>query len=90
LVIVDVRTALNQLPLNDRIPGARHIDLSRIESGSVDAWPKETEIVTYCACPNDASAVKAAVLLARRGNSVRVLKGGFDAWVKAGYPLQAI
>ena len=39
----------------------------------------------YCACPNEASAVKLAQRLRERGfKRVRPLLGGIDAWVAAG------
>jgi rhodanese-related sulfurtransferase len=43
------------------------------------------EVVVYCACPNEATAFKVALLLRRRGvRRVRPLAGGIDAWVGAG------
>ena len=49
----------------------------------VSPWPKDDDIVTLCACPQDATAVRAARLLMKRGyTSVRPLKGGYDAWMK--------
>ena len=49
-----------------------------------ESWPKDRWIVTMCACPGDATAVKAAGDLLRLGyTSVHPLKGGYDAWVSA-------
>ena len=49
----------------------------------VSPWPKDHDIVTLCACPQDATAVRAARALMKRGyKSVRPLKGGYDAWTK--------
>lgn len=49
----------------------------------------EDEIVIYCDCPNEASAAIAAKHLKQEGfRKIRPLLGGFDAWVRAGYPLQ--
>jgi membrane protein DedA with SNARE-associated domain/rhodanese-related sulfurtransferase len=87
LVIVDVRTATLQLATDKRIPGARHIELATMASVPLDDWPAGAQIITYCSCPNDVSALKAAHLLAKRGFSVRVLRGGIDSWTAAGYPL---
>lgn len=88
-VIVDVRAAGPTLPLRDRIPGARHIDLASIELASAADWPEGARIVTYCDCPHDASASRAAHLLAKRGLRARVLAGGLDGWVAAGFALEA-
>ena len=54
-------------------------DLPRV----VSPWPKDHDIVSMCACPQDATAVRAARLLMKRGyTSVRPLKGGYDARMK--------
>ncbi|HEY3432863.1 MAG TPA: VTT domain-containing protein [Rhodocyclaceae bacterium] len=90
IVLIDVRAAGVQLPLEARIPGARHIELPTIETVAIDDWPLEAKIITYCACPHDASAAKAAHLLSKRGRRTHVLKGGIDAWAEAGYPLETI
>ncbi len=89
-VIVDVRAAGPGLPLRERIPGARHIDLASVETVSIVDWPNGARIITYCDCPHDASASKAARLLAQRGVAVGVLAGGLGGWVAAGYPIEAL
>lgn len=92
VVIVDVRPAVigPQSPLDERIPGARHIELATLETVALHDWPADAITVTYCACPNDASAVKAAVELAKRGLNVRVLHGGFTGWTDTGYSVEAV
>lgn len=46
------------------------------------SWPKDRRIVTMCACPGDATAVKAARHLLGLGyTSVQPLRGGYGAWV---------
>jgi membrane protein DedA with SNARE-associated domain/rhodanese-related sulfurtransferase len=48
---------------------------------AVGQWPKHRHIVTLCACPDDATAVRAARSLSKLGyTSVRPLKGGYEAW----------
>jgi rhodanese-related sulfurtransferase len=89
-IVVDVRAAGPGLPLRERIPGARHIELSTIETVSVADWPVDVRVVTYCDCPHDASASKAAHLLARRGLAALVLAGGLGGWVAAGYPVESL
>lgn len=50
---------------------------------AVGPWPKDRHVVTLCACPQDATAVRAARILMKQGyTSVRPLKGGYDAWIK--------
>jgi len=89
-VIVDVRAAGPGLPLRERIPGARHVELATIETIPIDDWPDGARIVTYCDCPNDASASKAAHLLAKRGLAALVLAGGLGGWVAAGHPVELL
>jgi membrane protein DedA with SNARE-associated domain/rhodanese-related sulfurtransferase len=65
-------------PIEHATP-ARLNDLPQV----VSPWPKDHDIVTLCACPQDATAVRAARVLTRLGyTSVRPLKGGYDAWMK--------
>jgi membrane protein DedA with SNARE-associated domain/rhodanese-related sulfurtransferase len=62
------------------IPGALLVELAQLER-EPPALPFDRDIVTYCACPNDISAVRAALALRRRGYLRAVaLRGGIDAW----------
>lgn len=88
LVIADVRAAAMHDTPGQRIPGSRHLELATMARASTDDWPAGAEVVTYCACPNDASALKAAQILGERGFRVRVLAGGIDGWLAAGYQLE--
>lgn len=46
-------------------------------------WPKQCPVVTLCACPEDATAVRAAHGLAKLGyTAVQPLKGGYYAWIQ--------
>ncbi|MBV8503049.1 MAG: VTT domain-containing protein [Paucibacter sp.] len=90
-VIVDVRSLAGEAGTMLRVPGALHIDLAHLEQTSMAAWPDGSEVVTYCDCPNDATAVKAAQLLVQRGRSrVRVLTGGLPAWAQEGHPVETL
>lgn len=88
VLVVDVRPASPQLPLGPRIPGARHVELAVLAQSTHQDWPRDIPIVTYCACPHDASAAKAARLLQQKGITAQVLKGGIDGWSEAGLPLE--
>ena len=86
-VVLDVRSVLSQAA-SGRIPGARPIDIRKIAE-SVDGVPREGEVVVYCACPNEASAVKVAEKLRAVGfKRVRPLYGGIDAWIAAGLEVE--
>jgi rhodanese-related sulfurtransferase len=83
-IVLDVRSRTHRKLDARMIPGARAVDLDDLEAPLAQI-PPGRDIVVYCACPNDATAVKVAILLRRRGiRRVRPLTGGFDAWVAAG------
>jgi len=86
-VILDVRSTLSQ-QASGRIPGARRVDIKKITEG-LDGVPTDGEVVVYCACPNEASAVKVAEKLRAAGfKRVRPLHGGIDAWIAAGLEVE--
>jgi len=86
-VILDVRSALSQ-QASGRIPGARPIDMKKITE-SLAGVPTDGEVILYCACPNEASAVKVAEKLRAQGfKRVRPLHGGIDAWIEAGHDVE--
>ena len=80
-IVLDVRSRTHRSLAPRMIPGARAVDLDKIEA-ALPQIPSGRDVVVYCACPNDATAVKVAMLLRSRGiGRVRPLAGGFDAWV---------
>ena len=88
VAIVDVR-APNGLPANpEKIRGAVYVKLRRLKYRlgfpPLKDVPHNRLVVTYCACPNDESAVSAAQILREAGfKQVRVLRGGWVRWQKA-------
>jgi rhodanese-related sulfurtransferase len=85
--ILDVRSPLTQAA-SGRIPGARAVDMQLIAQ-SIDGVPVDDEVIVYCACPNEASAVKVAQQLKELGfKRVRPLDGGIDAWIAAGFDVE--
>jgi membrane protein DedA with SNARE-associated domain/rhodanese-related sulfurtransferase len=82
-VVIDVRSGPSAKVDPRQIPGALAVELNAIEA-LAPQLPRDREIVLYCACPNEASAARAAVLLARKGvQRARPLAGGLDAWWEA-------
>jgi membrane protein DedA with SNARE-associated domain/rhodanese-related sulfurtransferase len=89
-VIVDVRSTTAQTLELRRIPGALHLQVQDV-ARHLGELPRDREIILYCTCPNEASAAKAARLLMNNGFSqVRPLKGGLEAWIEAGYTVEAV
>ena len=88
MIVVDVRTKKDWETSKHKIPGA-----VRVELGDFNHWArkqsKNTMIVLYCACPHDATSIGLAKLLIRKGyTKVYVLKGGWEEWLKAKYPIE--
>ena len=84
--LVDVGSRLAQQS-RPHIPGAALLDLDAI--ARLDDFPADRDIVVYCACPNEASARRAAQILLNRGfKRARPLLGGLDAWMSAGHPVE--
>ena len=86
-MILDVRSSLTQAA-SGRIPGARSVDMQRIAEGLAGV-PTDGEVIVYCACPNEATAVRVAQKLRELGfKRVRPLEGGIDAWIEAGHDVE--
>jgi membrane protein DedA with SNARE-associated domain/rhodanese-related sulfurtransferase len=89
-LVLDVRSATAQTLQRQRIPGAVHVPLQEV-AAQLGKLPRDRDIILYCACPNEATAAKAAKILMTHGFArVRPLRGGLDAWVAAGYAVEDI
>jgi membrane protein DedA with SNARE-associated domain/rhodanese-related sulfurtransferase len=89
-LIIDVRSARFQ-QIN-RIPGAVMVSSEDLDDADFENFETliNSEVVVYCACPNEASAAIVAKKLMRRGYTrVRPLAGGIDAWIAAGYIVES-
>ncbi len=94
-VMIDGHPGAAETYAKGHIPGALLLPLE----GSL-TWPDESEktvsvliktkkpVVTYCACRDEATAARAALMLQARGvRKVRALRGGWNDWVQAGSPI---
>lgn len=89
-VIIDVRADSSRQLQPQRIPGAMLYDMSSNDH-PIEIDGPDREIIVYCACPNEASAVMLARTLMSRGfKRVRPLHGGIDAWVERGYGVEHV
>lgn len=76
--VLDVRGALAR-EASGTVPGARAVGLDELSVAAPGL--QGGEVVLYCNCPNDVSAVRGAVLLRQHGvTRVYVLAGGYDGW----------
>lgn len=82
-IILDVRSA-DTRSRDGIIPGALPAHPEDAHSTLLE-FDRDSEIVVYCACPNEATAATAAQHLRKAGfRKIRPLLGGVDAWVGAG------
>jgi membrane protein DedA with SNARE-associated domain/rhodanese-related sulfurtransferase len=88
VIIVDLRHALEFDAQPETIPGALHMDAAELEEAS-EIIPRDREIVLFCACPNEVTAARLALLLRSHGiTRIRPLAGGYEGWRKRGFPLR--
>ena len=88
-ILLDVRSAATRAR-DGIIPGALAAHPEDIHPTLLD-FDRDSEIVIYCACPNEATAAVAALHLRKAGfRKIRPLLGGVDAWVGAGRTLAGI
>lgn len=79
--VIDVRSDEARALDARAIPGAIGIGLKQLPK-RLGAFSDGRELVVFCDCPDDASAIAAARMLTAAGlPRVRVLAGGLDAWV---------
>ncbi len=90
LYLVDLRHPLDYLPDPRTLPGAVVMTPDRlVEMGAM--IPRDRDVVLFCTCPNEETAVRMALTIRKMGVSrVRPLLGGFDGWRERGYPLAPI
>ena len=87
VTIVDVRDTNSYVASNGKIKGSIYVKLRRLRYRlsfpPLKDVPRDSEVVTYCACPHDEASVRAAQILQDAGfKRVRVLKGGWQMWLK--------
>jgi membrane protein DedA with SNARE-associated domain/rhodanese-related sulfurtransferase len=62
------------------IPGSLALSFEDVVGGESD-FPRNRDVILYCACPGDAGSVEAARILRKRGlTRVWPLTGGIEAW----------
>ncbi|WP_447917148.1 DedA family protein/thiosulfate sulfurtransferase GlpE [Achromobacter aegrifaciens] len=83
-LVFDVRP--EALREEQRIPGAIAVDL-KAPLPALDAQALESDIVVYCACPNEVSAALLASRLRAAGYpKTWALRGGYQAWQEHEHP----
>jgi rhodanese-related sulfurtransferase len=86
LVLVDSRgqVAWDQ----GHLPGAMHLPTAEIADRATELISLDTPVVTYCWGPGCNGATRAALAFARLGYRVKEMLGGYEYWVREGFPVQ--
>ena len=86
LVVIDVRS--DEAWAQGRVAGAVHMHYSEIATRAPQDIPADAEVVVYCWSPGCNAGAKGALEFAKLGYQVREMIGGFEYWVREGYPVQ--
>ena len=80
-LVLDVRSSAG-IQLDPRqVPGAINVALDQVAAWARAQPVQARDIIAYCNCPNDVSAVRAVTLLHAHGHlRARPLAGGLEAW----------
>jgi membrane protein DedA with SNARE-associated domain/rhodanese-related sulfurtransferase len=90
VIIVDLRHALDFDAQPESIPGALHMDAAELEE-AYTVIPRDREIVLFCACPNEVTAARLALLLRSKGiTRIRPLAEGYEGWRSRGFPMSLL
>jgi len=85
LVVVDTRgTAAWE---RGHLPGAVHLPTAEIPARAAQVIPTGAVVVTYCWGPGCNGATRAALALATLGYPVKEMLGGYEYWVREGFPV---
>lgn len=83
-VLIDIRERDEHA--RERIPGARHHALSRLDTGAV-AREGDSVLVFHCRSGARTKGNASRLAASAAGCETYVLEGGIDAWKKAGLPV---
>jgi rhodanese-related sulfurtransferase len=85
LLVVDSRGDLAWR--QGHLPGAVHLPTAEIATRAAEEIPAGTVVVTYCWGPGCNGATRAALQFARLGYAVKEMIGGYEYWVREGFPV---
>jgi rhodanese-related sulfurtransferase len=86
LVVVDSRGA--GAWRQGHLPGALHLPTAEIPERAAALVPTGAVVVTYCWGPGCNGATRAALAFARLGYRVKEMLGGYEYWVREGFPVR--
>jgi membrane protein DedA with SNARE-associated domain/rhodanese-related sulfurtransferase len=89
-VVVDLRQPLDRQANPYSIPGALWMAVEDLEQRHHEI-PRDRDVILFCACPNEVTAARMALLLKKNGiTRVRPLAGGVEAWRVRNFPLEKL
>lgn len=86
LVLVDVRSAAAWD--QGHISGAIHLPYRDIAERAAELIPAGTSVVVYCWSPGCNAGTKGALAFIEAGYDVKEMIGGYEYWVREGYPAE--
>ena len=86
IVIVDVRS--DEAWAQGRVAGAVHMHYSEIAARAPQEIARDATVVVYCWSPGCNAGAKGALEFASLGYDVKEMIGGFEYWVREGYPVE--
>ncbi|MGJ0388617.1 rhodanese-like domain-containing protein [Microbacterium sp. CGR1] len=86
IVVIDVRS--DEAWAQGRVAGAIHMHYSEIATRAPAVIPSDAAVVVYCWSPGCNAGAKGAREFAALGYEVREMIGGFEYWVREGYPVE--
>ena len=86
IAVVDVRS--DEAWAQGRVVDAIHMHYGEIATRAPEEIPPGTPVVVYCWSPGCNAGDKGALEFARLGYDVKLMIGGFEYWVREGYPVE--
>ncbi|OLE24828.1 MAG: sulfurtransferase [Actinobacteria bacterium 13_1_20CM_3_71_11] len=97
--VSDVHAALDRVVLVDtrgdeawaqgHLPGALHLPWAQTAARATGLVARDADVVTYCWGPGCNGATRGAAEFARLGYRVREMIGGYEYWVREGFPVES-
>ncbi|MGH9470008.1 MAG: rhodanese-like domain-containing protein [Terriglobia bacterium] len=87
-VFVDTRSSSEWSATDAKLPGAIHVPEDEVAQ-HLKELPLGHPVVSYCSSPDEQASTRVAEKLMRHGFlNAQPLIGGFEAWRRAGYPVE--
>jgi membrane protein DedA with SNARE-associated domain/rhodanese-related sulfurtransferase len=89
VAVFDVRSHGYYEPETMRIQGSTRLEPNTL-TDQIDELPRDKDIILYCTCLREATALRVARMLAERGIPSFVIEGGLSGWKKEALPLEPV